>query len=54
MAHLGSQFQGKPTNEQMSRLQAIQKQQITYSNIAAVTLILAVTFMAIARYLNLS
>jgi uncharacterized membrane protein len=53
MAQLGAQFQGKPTNEQMTRMQAIQKQQATYSNISAVALILAVIFMAIARYLNL-
>ena len=53
MAQLGAQFQGKPTNEQMTRMQAIRKQQATYSNISAVALILAVTFMAIARYLNL-
>ena len=54
MAQLGAQFKGKPTNEQMTRLQAIRKQQATYSNISTAALILAVIFMAIARYLNLS
>ena len=54
MARLGAQFQGKPTNEQMGQMQAIRKQQATYSNISAVALILAVIFMAIARYLSLA
>jgi uncharacterized membrane protein len=54
MARLGAQLQGKPTDAQMGQMQAIRKQQITYSNISAVTLILAVIFMATARYLNLS
>jgi len=53
MARLGSQFQGKPTNEQMSQMQTIRKQQALYSNISAVALILAVTFMAVARYLGM-
>lgn len=51
MAQLGAQMQGKPSPEQLARMQAIQRQQATYSNIAAITLILAVIFMAIARYL---
>lgn len=51
MAQLGAQIQGKPTVEQMSRLNALRKQQVTYSNINAITLILSVIFMAIARYL---
>jgi uncharacterized membrane protein len=53
MAQLGAQFQGKPTNEQMAQMQAIQKQQALYSNISAAALILAVTFMAVARYLGM-
>ena len=51
MAKLGAQFQGKPTPEQMAQMQALMKQQSTYSKIAAATLILAVLFMAISRYL---
>jgi uncharacterized membrane protein len=51
MAQLGAQFQGKPTPEQLTRMQAIQKQQATYSTLSTVTLVLAVVFMAIARYL---
>ena len=51
MAQLGAQIQGKPSSEQMAQLGTLQKQQAAYSNIAAVTLILAVIFMAIARYL---
>lgn len=51
MAQLGAQFQGKPASEQSSRMQTIQKQQRTYSMVTTVTLILAVIFMAIARYM---
>ncbi len=51
MAQLGAQFQGKPTSEQLTRMQTIQKQQRTYSVVSTVTLILAVIFMAIARYM---
>jgi uncharacterized membrane protein len=53
MAQLGTQFQGKPTNEQMTQMQAIRKQQATYSNISTIALILAVIFMATARYLGM-
>jgi uncharacterized membrane protein len=53
MAQLGAQFQGKPTNEQMAQMQSIRKQQATYSNISAIALILAVVFMATARYLGM-
>jgi len=53
MAQLGAQFQGKPTNEQMTQMQTIRKQQATYSNISAAALILAVIFMATARYLGM-
>jgi uncharacterized membrane protein len=51
MAQLGAQMQGKPSADQLARMQTIQKQQSTYSMIAAVALVLAVVFMAIARYL---
>ena len=51
MAQLGAQFQGKPTAEQLAQMQTIQKQQATYSTLSTVTLVLAVVFMAIARYL---
>src|SRR6266511_1919331 len=46
MADLGAQFRGKPTPEQMAQMQAIRKQQATYSNISVAALILAVIFMA--------
>lgn len=52
MAQLGAQIQGKPTPDQMTRMQAIQKQLATYSKISAPALILAVIFMSIARYLH--
>jgi Na+/glutamate symporter len=51
MAQLGAQIQGKPAPEQSSQMQTIQKQQRTYSMVTTVTLILAVVFMAIARYM---
>jgi uncharacterized membrane protein len=51
MAQLGAQFRGKPSPEQMSQMQSIRKQQATYSNISAAALILALIFMATARYL---
>ena len=51
MAQLGAQNQGKPSSEQITQLQALQKRQVMYSNITVVLLILSVIFMAIARYL---
>ena len=51
MVQLGGQIQGKPSADQMTRLQALQKRQTTYSMVSTVTLILATVFMAIARYL---
>ena len=51
MALLGAQIQGKPSSEQMTQLATLRKQQVTYSNLSAITLILSVIFMAIARYL---
>ena len=50
MAQLGGQIQGKPSAEQMQQMGALRKQQVTYSNVNAVLLVLAVIFMAIARY----
>lgn len=51
MAQLGAQIQGKPSSGQLAQMQALQKRQATYSTINAVTLVVAVIFMAIARYL---
>lgn len=51
MAQLGTQFKGKPTSEQQAQMQAIRKRQATYSTLSTVTLVLAVVFMAIARYM---
>jgi len=51
MADLGATFQGPPSPGQMAKMQEIRKRQATYSNISATALILAVIFMAIARYL---
>lgn len=51
MMQLGAQMQGKPTSEQLAQIQTIQKRQAAYSVVSTVTLILAVVFMAIARYM---
>jgi len=52
MAQLGAQMQGNPSSAQLAQMQAIRKQQATYSTIATTTLLLAVIFMATARYLQ--
>jgi flagellar biosynthesis protein FlhB len=52
MAQLGSQIQGKPSANQLAQIQAIQRRQATFSMLAAITLVLATVFMAIARYLG--
>jgi uncharacterized membrane protein len=51
LGQLGTQIQGKPTPEQLQKLQAIQKQQAIIGPLNAYSLILAATFMAVARYL---
>jgi hypothetical protein len=50
LAQIGAQIQGKPTDEQLSRIQAIQKRIKTVSPIHVVSMILAMLFMATARY----
>ena len=51
-AQIGSQMQGKPSAEQAAQLQSIQKQLGTYSMLSTIGLVLAVVFMAVARYLH--
>ena len=51
MAQLGAQIQGKPTAEQAAAMGVIQKQQGWVIPVNTYSLILAVVFMAIARYL---
>jgi Na+/glutamate symporter len=51
LGQLGAQIQGKPTPEQLQKLQALQQQQALVGRINVYSLILATTFMAIARYL---
>lgn len=53
MAKLGSQFQGKPTSEQLTSVQKLQEQLAIYSKINAATLLLAVAFMSFARYFSI-
>jgi hypothetical protein len=50
MAELGAKFQGMPSPEQAAQMQALRKQQAAYSNVSVTTLIIALIFMAIARY----
>ena len=52
IAQLGAKIQGKPTQEQMAALGAIQKQQSWVVPVNTYSLLLAVFFMAIARYLS--
>lgn len=51
MAQIGAQIQGKPTPEQAAAMGAIQKQQGWVIPVNTYSLLLAVFFMAIARYL---
>ena len=51
LVRLGAQTQGKPSPEQITQLQKLQKQQRTYSMTASITLVVSVIFMAIVRYL---
>ncbi len=52
LGQLGAQIQGKPTPEQMATMGAIQKQQAWIPPVNTYSLILAVFFMAIARYIS--
>jgi uncharacterized membrane protein len=52
MGRIGAQIQGQPTSEQAAKLVAIQKQQIWVVPVNSYSLLLAVFFMAIARYLR--
>jgi len=52
LARLGAQIQGKPTPDQMVALGAVQKQQGWVVPVNTYSLLLAVFFMAIARYLS--
>lgn len=52
LARLGAQIQGKPTPEQISAMSAVQKQQGWVMPANTYSLLLAVFFMAIARYIS--
>ena len=52
MGRLGAQIQGKPTPDQAEKLGAIQKQQAWVVPVNTYSLLLAVLFMAIARYMR--
>lgn len=51
LAQVGAQLQGKPTDEQLVQIQALQKRIKTVSPIHTYNMILAMLFMATARYL---
>jgi uncharacterized membrane protein len=53
MAQAGARLSqgGPPSSEQMAQMQSLRNQQVSYSKISAITLILSVVLMAIARYL---
>ena len=50
MAQLREQIESAPSGEQAAQLQLLGKQQTTYLNICAVTIVLALWIMASARY----
>ena len=50
LAKIGSQVQGKPTPEQMGKIQAAQKQLGIVGPISSFSLIIAVICMSVARY----
>ncbi len=52
MGRIGAQIQGRPTSEQAATLAAIRKQQAWVVPVNSYSLLLAVFFMAIARYLR--
>jgi uncharacterized membrane protein len=52
LARLGAQIQGKPTPEQMAALGVVQKQQGWVVPVNTYSLLLAVLFMATARYFS--
>ena len=52
LGQLGAQIKGQPTSEQMATLGAIQKQQGWVVPVNTYSLLIAVFFMAIARYLS--
>jgi len=51
MAKLREQFEDRPSEEQISHIQLLDKQLSTYLNICAGTLILSLWIMAVSRYL---
>lgn len=51
LAQVGAQIQGKPTDEQLAQIQALQKRIKTVSPIHVYSMLLAMIFMATARYL---
>jgi uncharacterized membrane protein len=52
LGKLGAQIQGQPTPEQMAAMGAIQKQQGWVVPVNTYSLLLAIFFMAISRYLS--
>ena len=52
LAKLAAQAQGKPSPEQLGQMQALQKRQAVIGNLNVYSLVLAVIFMAVARYLH--
>ena len=50
LGQIGAQIQGKPTEEQLATIHRLQKRMATVSPIHVVCMILAMIFMATARY----
>jgi uncharacterized membrane protein len=52
MGQLGAQIQGKPTAEQAAKISSIQRQQAWVIPVNTYSLLIALLFMAVARYLQ--
>ncbi|NOH01520.1 MAG: hypothetical protein HND47_05870 [Chloroflexi bacterium] len=52
IAALGAQIQGKPSEAQMSAMQALRRKQVTVTVANTICIIIAISFMAVARLLG--
>lgn len=52
LAALGAQIQGKPTDEQTAKMQELRKRQMSVTAANTIFILLAVAFMALARFLG--
>ncbi len=53
LSEIGSQVKGAPTGQQLNQIQALQKRLASTAPIHTVSMIIAILFMSMARYLHL-